>query len=202
MQLKGGLILTRYNDLKSFNENVINAGAYLLKPVADWKSRLGLVYYHNTIDGASFQQRLSLQARADRYYAPGQRLRFRYEFTHHDDLATRFAYLNGWRQRFTIENRSRLNNHKLRLGYRFEVNNRDDFQTATSFISYSPIRHALYGWYEYEFSQRWIGKIMAEYRNSDYQNANIIRGVNEGVQKKIVAAFACQVFIALTVIQI
>ncbi len=183
VQLKAGLILTRYDDLNSFNENVINAGAFLLKPLADWKSRFGLVYYHNTIGGASFQQRLSLQARADRFYAPGQRLRLRYDYTHHEDLAARFSYLNGWRQRFTIENRSRINNHKLRLGYRFEVNNRDDFQTATSFISYSPIRHSLYGWYEYEFNQRWIGKVMAEYRNSNYQNANIVRGVNEGVQK-------------------
>ncbi len=189
VQLKAGLILTRYDDMKSFNENVINVGAYLNKPLADWKSRFGLVYYHNKIDGASFQQRLSLLARADHYYARGQRLRFRYQFTHHDDLATRFSYLNGWRQRLSVENRSRINNHKLRLGYRFEINDRENFQTTSSFISYSPLRHALYGWYEYEFSQRWLAKVMAEYRNSDYQYANIIRGVDEGIRKDDLSRF-------------
>ena len=178
-----GLILTRYDDLNLYNENLISAGAYLLKPVSDWKGRFGLVYYHDSIDGSSFQQRLALELRADRYYARGQRLRLRYDYTQYNDLDARYDYLNGWRQRFTVENRGRIGSHELRLGYKYELNNRDDFYSATSFFSYSPIRHTVYGMYEYSFTQQWLAQVMAEYRRSDYQEANISNGVNLGVQQ-------------------
>ncbi len=180
--LKAGLVLTRYDDLTRYNENMFNLGIFLTQPLADWKTRLGLVYFHDSLDGDSFQQRTALQLRADKYYSKGQRLRLKYELSLYDDLDVRYAYLNGTRQRFTIENRSYLNRHSLRLGYRLETNQRDNLVSASSFFSYSPTRQSLYGSYDYMFSEKWGGQLSAEYRDSDYEDANISAGTNLGVQ--------------------
>jgi tetratricopeptide (TPR) repeat protein len=183
VQLRGGLIKTRYSSLNIYNEDLLSAGAYLYKPLGQWYTRTGLVFYHDTLGGHPFQQRLALQFNAYRYYASGQRLRFRYDLTHHNDLDARYAYLNGTRQRLGIEHRSRKGKHELNLGYRYEWNARNDYSTATSFFSYSPVRHTLFGEYEYRVTTHWAGRMNYEYRHSDYGVAHVSKGVDLGVQQ-------------------
>lgn len=183
VQLRAGLIMTRYSDLNIYNEDLLSAGVYLRKPLARWHTRAGLVYYHDRLGGDPFQQRLALQLRADRRYAPGQRLRFRYDLARYDDLDARYSYLSGAKHRLGVEHRSRVGKHELNLGYRYERNDRNDFVSANGFFSYSPTRHTLFGEYEYRFSSQWAAQARYEYRRSDYQRPHISNGVNLGVQE-------------------
>jgi len=182
VQLRGGLVTTRYYSLNTYNEDLLSAGAYLYKPLGQWYSRTGMVFYHDALGGHPFQQRLTLQFNADRYFASGQRLRFRYDLTRYNDLAARYAYLNGSKQRVGIEYRRRQGKHELNLGYRYEWNARNDYSTATSFFSYSPVRHTLFGEYEYRLTSHWAGRVNYEYRDSDYGVAHVSNNVDLGVQ--------------------
>lgn len=183
VQLRAGLTMTRYSDLNIYNEELLSAGVYWLKPLAQWQTRAGLVYYHDRLGGDPFQQRFALQLRADRRYAPGQRLRFRYDLARYDDLDARYSYLSGSKYRLGVEHRGRVGKHELNMGYRYERNDRNDFVSANSFFSYSPTRHTLLGEYEYRFSSQWAAQARYEYRRSDYQRPHISNGVSRGVQE-------------------
>jgi len=184
MQLRGGLIMTRYSDLSLYNEDLISLGVYLTRPLGKWRGRAGAVFYHDSLDGSAFQRRLSLQLRADNDYAPGQRLRFNLDLTRYSDIDSSYAYLSGSKQRFTLENRSRRDNEVLYLGYRFEINDREDLATLSSYSDYSPTRYTLYGVYEHKFNDHWLGRGMLDYRSSHYDADNIRSGVSQGVRKE------------------
>ena len=196
--LKAGLVLTRYEELGRYDEDLFNLGVFLSQPLAGWNTRLGLSYFHDSLGGDSFQQRTALQLRADNYYSKGQRLRLKYELSYYDDLDERYTYLNGTRQRFTVENRSYMNRHGLRIGYRLELNQRDNFVSASSFFSYSPTRHTAYAYYDYMFSEHWGGQLYAEYRDSDYKDANTSAGIDLGVQQDKRSRYSLTAFYRLS----
>jgi len=183
VRLKGALSLSRYADLSIYDERLLSAGIYFSQPLAEWSGRAGLVYYHDSFDGVAFQQSTSLQLRADRKYAPGRRLRLKYDLTLYDDLDARYAYLAGSKQRFTLEDYRRFGAEKLRLGYRLELNDRDNYSLANTFASYSPTRHSLFASLGHDFGDKWSALAKFDYRNSNYGDANVSAGVNRGVRE-------------------
>ncbi len=184
VQLKAALAVSHYADLSAYNDRLLSAGVYFSQPLFNWRSRVGLVFYHDSIDAVAFQQRASLKLRADRKYAPGQRFRLKYDLTLYNDLDPSYAYLSGHKQRFTLENRSRFDVDKLRLGYTLEVNSRDDLSVVNSFVSASPTRHTLYASVARDFSDNWSGLAKFDYRNSNYGDANVSAGVDLGVREE------------------
>lgn len=182
LQFKGGVLRTRYSNLSAYNQTLLNAGLYLAKPLAEWLGSAGLVYYNDSFNGSGFQQRLALQLRADKHYRAGQRLRLKFDLTNYDALDAAYAYLSGSRQRFTVENRSRFGAQVLYLGYRLELNNRNDVVALNTFSSYSPTRNTLYASYGYTFSPKWSSRADYDYRRSNYGSANVVAGVNQGVR--------------------
>ncbi len=181
--LKFGGSLTRYDQLSEYSNNLINIGLYHYRPVYGWHNRYGIHYYRTELGGIGFQQRFKLQARAGKKYAPDQRLRLQYEYSKIDDLGASYNYLSGSQQRFNIENRTHLDNGRLQLGYRLELNDKQDYRQADTFSSYSPVRQTLYLWYKPVLGENWTGRIGLDYRHSDYGNQNIIIGTGVGVRK-------------------
>ncbi len=184
VKLKAALAVSHYADLSAYNDRLLSAGVYFSQPLLDWRSRAGLVLYHDSIDAVAFQQRASLKLRVDRKYAPAQRLRLKYDLTFYNDLDPSYAYLSGHKQRFTLENRSRFSVDKLRLGYSLELNNRDDYSVANTFISASPTRHTLYASIAHDFSDKFSGLAKFDYRRSNYGDANVSAGVDLGVREE------------------
>lgn len=182
LQFKGSMVVTRYSDLSAYDENRFSIGAYLSKPLAEWRTRSGLVYTHSTVDGSAYLQQFTLKLRADNRYAPDQRLRLKYDLSRYDELDVSYSYLSGIKQRFTIENRSRLGEDKLRLGYALELNSRDDFSALNTFSSYSPTRHNLFAVYDRVVSDKWSAQGRFDYRDSNYGDANVSGGINLGVR--------------------
>lgn len=182
MSLKLGVMKMAYQDLTTYNQQTLNAGLYYKTPLSDWRTRIGLHYYRDELNGQAFQRRLVGRLRADSYYYPGQRLRLRYDLSQYEEQDPVYEYLAGFKHLLQAENRSRFGNEQLRIGYKFEVNDRDDLRSANSFISVSPIRHTLYAKWRHDFSKQFTSELALEYRDSDYQQNNKINGVAEAAQ--------------------
>jgi outer membrane receptor for ferric coprogen and ferric-rhodotorulic acid len=53
---------------------------------------------------------------------------------------------------------------------------------GTTYYPYSPTRHTLFAELKHNFSRQWRGELRLDYRYSDYGDATIISGVNQGVR--------------------
>ncbi len=181
--LKFGGSLTRYSDLSEYSSDILNIGLYHYRPIWGWKSRYGIHYYHINLDGEAFQQRIKLQARVAKKYSARQRLRLQYEYSRVDELDAYYSYLAGSQHRLRIENRTRFEHGRLRLGYVFEINDKQNYQRGNTFSSYSPVRQTFYFWYKPSFGEKWTGRIGMDYRQSDYVDENIVDGTAIGVRE-------------------
>ncbi len=166
----------RYNQYKDYNQDFINAGAYHGFKLKGLQSQLGLHYYHTSIQQQSSQQRINLQARTTLRLAPKNRIHLRYNFSWIDDIDPSVSYLTGWRQKLRIEHIQVRKSLRIKLRYTFELNNREDHKTATSFISYSPTRHSIRLSGKQSINHQWQQKLYFEYRLSQY-----IREINAGL---------------------
>ena len=182
--LKSGGGATNYGQLNKYNSALVNLGIYRYQPLHDgWHSRLGAHYYYTRLDNAGFQQRIMLQVRVGKKYMNNQRLRIQYEYNEIGDLDPAYNYLAGSQQRLNIENRTHLDSGHLRMGYRVELNDRENYQVAASFSSYSPTRQTLYLRYKPTLAESWTAHLGVNYRHSDYEDENIDNGVRLGVRK-------------------
>jgi len=87
--------------------------------------------------------------------------------------ASSYDYLSGTRNRLTAEFIRRVNKARWRLGYLFEINDRDDLVLTNEFFSYSPTRHGVFGAVEIPLSERWAAEVRADFRTSDYDDQNV-----------------------------
>ena len=87
--------------------------------------------------------------------------------------ASDYDYLSGTRNQFTVEFIRKRNKARWRLGYQFEINDRDDLMLTNEFFSYSPTRHGVFGTVEIPFSERWVANVRADFRTSDYDDENV-----------------------------
>ncbi|NOY63147.1 MAG: tetratricopeptide repeat protein [Gammaproteobacteria bacterium] len=181
--IKASIGATRYNNLDRFDETLTNVGLYHHRPLSDWKTRYGIHYYHNELNGRGFQKTVRFQMRADKNYARIHRLRLQYEYHNIKDIDPLYAFTAGSRQRLRIENSSKLSFTRARIGYILELNNRDDFEQGDTFTSHSPTRHTLYASLTSSFNKNWSGRLDLEQRHSKYNDDNIAAGINLGTRK-------------------
>lgn len=178
--IRFGAALTRYGDLEFYNQLLVNAGLYHYHPLGAWRTRVGGHYYHDWLNDEPYQQRINIQLRADRRYGEAQRLRLQYDYSRLDELDARYEFVTGDRQRFKIENSTRGEKSRFKLGYRLELNDREDLASGANFISHSPTRHTFFAGLRHNFTHRWLGRLDGEYRYSRYADNEVITGVDRG----------------------
>ncbi len=181
IRLGGGL--TRYNRLNQYDQDGINLGIYQNEPLAGWQMRYGAHYYYDRIDRSGYQQRFKLQARGTYHIGADKRFRLQYDVSRLNELDTAYAYLGGWRQRLRAGYLQRNGDLRLRLRYTLELNDREDFSTPTTFISYSPTRHTFLASVRSPLTESWSARADLEYRDSDYNQTNISAGAPTAVQR-------------------
>ena len=177
-----GGALARYGDLAFYNQTLINVGVYHYRPMGAWRTRIGGHYYYEWLDDGPFQQRIHARLRGDLpYHRSRQRLRLEYDYSRLDELDARYERLAGDRHRFKIENTTKRGKHtRVKLGYRLELNDREDFAAGTTFVSYSPTRHNFYAGVKHNFSSTWQGRLDVEYRYTRYEDNEVIGGSDMG----------------------
>ena len=174
---KVGGYLSRYNEFDNYDQTQINLGFYHARSLHNMKSRIGVHGYRSKKDGTDHQQRIKYQLRGDFPYIKQHTLRTQYDYTRFSELDPAYLAQSGSRHKLKLENRSTLSDRfKIRLGYEFETNDRNDFRTSTSFISYSPDRHNFYAKLRFKPSASWKIRMNFEYRTSIYEG-NVVNSL-------------------------
>ena len=148
-----------------------------------WRTRVMGKVARIDLGGEEYLQKGSARLQLSYDLSRAQRILGYYDLTHYDELDSRYAYLSGLRHKVKLESRWRLNKTRLRLGYDYEYNDRDDFSGGDDFISYSATRHTLLGEVGFPVAINLKGKLRAEYRTSLYNDANIINGVEQSTRE-------------------
>ena len=159
LHAKGTLYYQKYFDLKEYDLGMINGGLYHTMPVGKWKFESGVDYTYLTQDGNSFEHLPTIKLHAKKNLSTNTMLNLRYRLSYLDFLDSEYLYLNGWRQRFEADTSSMVKGLRLRLGYFFELNDRDNDDYSAkrhqfkAGIGYSPIKQLrLYGGIKYRVS--------------------------------------------------
>jgi hypothetical protein len=89
------------------------------------------------------------------------------------DGSDAYDFVSGIRNRLNIDLFRRTSGMEWRIGYRNELNYRDDLLTTENkFFSYSPTRHSVYARLRKDLNTNWSVTGRAEYRNSQYSDSN------------------------------
>jgi len=158
----------RYDQFRSYNQDLINTGAYHSFKLKGLQSQLGIHYYHSSANQQSYQQKVNLQARTTIRLAPKNLLKLRYDLSWIDNLEPSTAYLAGWRHRIRVEHTQHRKNLRLKLRYVLELNDRDDKKMAGQFTSYSPTRHTVRLTGKHKINRHWHQQLALEYRLSRF----------------------------------
>jgi hypothetical protein len=163
LRIEGSAYVVRYPQLEEFNQSGARVGLLAERDAGAWTTEFGLDYDLNRLDGNRFEDRFGLSATAGRTLSDGWDLRFRYRF---EDVTGREPYvsLSGDRQELAIRLRRRADSYGLRLGYRFETNDRAS-------ESVSPNRHTLEAEYTRDLPARLQGVLGLAWRHSSYSPA-------------------------------
>ena len=144
----GGLVLLDYQDLDSFDQLGVNAGARYRLPLGEWKAEAGLQAVYSTLDGEGFESRQALLLQATRALTADWRLRARYRFSLIDGLSG-FSGLDGHKHELSVRGLWRSGSWDVAVGYRFDSNDYDD-------VTLSFDRHQLVVDAQRELDENWI----------------------------------------------
>lgn len=175
-RLSGGFYSRTYDDAHQFNVAGLYAGAFRDQQVGDWHRALGLSLDNYWLDGSQYTTGIGLSARAQRSLSIGSLdLHNQLNYIKGDGA---FEYLDGIRNRLTVSWIGGSTEQRWKIGYTNEYNNRDDFDSAPVFQSYSPVRHSIFGQLTSKFTQRFSTTTRLEYRNSRYQDDDVVLDEN------------------------
>ncbi len=116
----GDVVLLDYQDLDSFDQLTINAGARYRVPLGQWNGEAGVQLAYSTIDGDGLDTRRILRLQATRALSDEWRLRVRYRFNHIDGLDG-FDGLDGTRHDFGVRGAWRRERWAVYVQYRFDT---------------------------------------------------------------------------------
>src|ERR1044072_437642 len=116
----GGLVMLDYQDLDSFDQLSVNAGARYRLPIADWNSEAGVQLVYSTLASEAFQSKAMLILQTTRALSEDWRLRLRYRFSDIDGLDG-FERLGGTRHELSIRGNWRRAKWDVALQYRYDT---------------------------------------------------------------------------------
>ena len=119
-RLDGGLVLLDYQDLDSFDQLTLNAGARYRLPLGDWNSEAGVQLAYSTLDGEGFESKAVLLLQATRSLTEEWRLRVRYRF-HDINGLDGFAGLDGTRHELAVRGMWRRDRWNVTVQYRYDT---------------------------------------------------------------------------------
>lgn len=135
IRLEGSAFVLRYPELGEFDQSGGRLGVLARRELDEWQGELGVEYELNRLDGERFEDRIGLSATGFRSLGSDWDLRLRFR---HEDITGRepYAALDGDRQELAVRLRRQTAADELRLGYRYERNDRVGAEV-------SPDRHTL-----------------------------------------------------------
>jgi hypothetical protein len=160
-----------YSDLDEFDFGLVSAGMVYNRLIDGWHVQAGVKAGAQFTGGDAFTSGGTFRLRA--YHKIGQvGLRLTNDFSLIEG-ASDYDYLSGTQNRTSLELIRSLDDTRIRVGYQFDYNDRDDLSLTSEFFSYSPTRHRVFAAVEQSFSEKLSAEVRVSLRNSEYDDDNI-----------------------------
>jgi len=163
-----------YSDIDTNDQSVVALGVKRSMKLADWDSSVYLSVADITYGGDDLQTISKLDFMGRKSMSNNERINLRYRLEDIGSDNVLYDYLEGWRQRASVEYLSHSKNSIKQLQYEFELNDRGELITTSGAYDYSPTRHTVRGIYTHAINKQWwlIGDIA--YRFSDFEASSTI----------------------------
>ena len=163
-----------YSDIDTNDQNVISLGLKRSMQFDDWNASARLSVSDSTYGGDDLQTINKLDFRGRKQFSKNEWLNLRYRIEDIKSNQSIYDYLEGWRQRASIEYQNLTQNNIKQFQYELELNSRGELLTDSGAYEYSPTRHTVRGIYTHFINKQWwlIGD--ASYRFSDFDTSSTL----------------------------
>lgn len=165
-----------YDTEDNFNFNLFELGLAYHKKIGDWHGRFGAKYGYLEFGGDPYQSIYDLTAEGRRKLNKNTELRIRYRYSDINAESSQFNNTDGDRHRLRVEGRFKSGQNRYLLSYRFETNDRDDIETATTYTSSSPVRHTIRANAKIPLVGKWGSELDLRWRDGRYKDDNVAPG--------------------------
>jgi hypothetical protein len=160
----GDVVLLDYQDLDSFDQLSINAGARYRLPLGDWNSEAGVQLAYSTLDGEGFQNKAVLILQTARSLTEEWRVRVRYRF-HDINGLDGFEGLDGTRHELAVRGTWRRGRWDVTVQYRYDTT---DYREED--LSFD--RHQLLVYAQRDLNEYWTVEAGLSFERSRYDVAD------------------------------
>ena len=171
---KASLFGDVYKKLKDYNLIEANVGGYKSFPLGQWNNEAGGYVTYSTLGGEGYLQSGNLSWAGQALLAENLRLSMKLRLRYVAAVQSQYSALDGTAEDFRVEARwmqSPLS--QLRGIYQLELNDRNGWETETTFSSLSPTRNTFRLEYMYQLDESWNVVVAGSYRNSHYAQDNL-----------------------------
>lgn len=176
IRFDGTFYIREYDTEDDYNFSLVSAGLAYHKKLGDWNGRFGAKYSYITYGSDPYQSVYDFSAEGRRKLNKNTELRLRYTYSDIDSESSQFNNTDGDRHRLRAEGRFKAGKNRYLLSYRFETNDRNDSQTATTFTSSSAVRHTLRANARIPLAGKWSSELDLRWRDSRYKDDNVAPG--------------------------
>lgn len=162
--------LRRYKVFDSFDSTVAGAGTSVEFPMWGWNFDVGGRLLHIGVDTGTLANQYTVLAKAAKRFGGG-RLEGQYQssFFAADE---NYLHLEGWQHQLKLGWQHKFGQVVLAPELTWQMNDRENKETALNFISYSPTRTGLALKARWEFSQKWRFYSKLGWLNASYSDEN------------------------------
>jgi len=180
LRLYGFAFTKQYMSTSIVDVTLASIGLARENTYGDWQYEYGGNIGHSQVDGHTLTNRLQGDFRLARSFGENK-LSLTYRPAYHD-AGGHYSYLNGWQHKVDLRWRRRIGNLRWTARYRFEYNSRDNLKTATTYLSFSPLRNAILLEADWHVMPDLTLTAGGKYSHSDYSGTNRLTDV-DGVFK-------------------
>lgn len=164
-----------YFDLDAYDLNLLRGQLQRQWEGATWTTMAGVELDHSTLGGEAFLDTLSARLEAERPLGETW-LALRYRPSVIRAGQAGYDYLDGQRHQLQARARWFLEESRLDLTYRYEANDRQDYDEGGEVASYSPQRHGLAVSQQWNLAPAWWLDWELEGMRSDYPDPDTVEG--------------------------
>ena len=162
-----------YPKLSQYDQSYLHAGGQYRWSTESWSHILGFYAGEVTLGSANLETLGTFSADTRYTYPSGNTLHAFYRYTRIKGSSD-YDYLTGWHQSIGIEDTLQMARSDLTLGYSFDFNERNNYNSPSQFLSSSPTVNGLYTLLNWHLDDATALHFEASYQHSHYQESNMM----------------------------
>ena len=162
-----------YPAVSQFNQSYLHLGGQYRWSSGNLSHMFGFYAGDLTLGSKNFETLATVSADSRYEYASGNTLHAFYRYTRVRG-SINYDYLTGWHQSLGVEDTLQMTHTDLTLGYNFDFNERNNYNTASQFLSSSPTDNGLYALLNWHLNDATMLFFETDYQHSHYQGADTI----------------------------